>query len=259
VNANAIIEAVTGVTRVWCKQRKAEERESSRAMRRLEAMTRHDSANDVIKRASFEVMQAAYLHASTNNTLPAKARQIMYAARRRVLEITGGKCWKEASYFTQTLLPAFMEAYPDLTADWNVVFDARGHFVEPHTHITVPLGTLDVREYLAEVERHVGGSVEVIEVPGTTLYPTRGPRHRFSGILFIEKEGFDELFEAVQLAERYDLAIMSTKGMSVTASRLLVDRLCALYGVPVLVLHDFDKSGFSILGTLGRDTRRYRF
>ena len=32
-------------------------------------------------------------------------------------------------------------------------------------------------------------------------------------ILFIEKEGFMPLFEAVQLAERFDLAIMSTKGM----------------------------------------------
>jgi len=52
---------------------------------------------------------------------------------------------------------------------------------------------------------------------------------------------------------------MSTKGLSVTASRLLVDQLCATYEVPLLVLHDFDKSGFSILGTLQRDTRRYAF
>jgi hypothetical protein len=52
---------------------------------------------------------------------------------------------------------------------------------------------------------------------------------------------------------------MSTKGLSVTASRMLVDRLCSAYDVPLLVLHDFDKSGFSILGTLRRDTRRYAF
>jgi hypothetical protein len=63
----------------------------------------------------------------------------------------------------------------------------------------------------------------------------------------------------VRLAERYDLAIMSTKGLSVTASRLLVDRLCAAHQVPLLALYDFDKSGFSILGTLRRDTRRYAF
>ena len=31
------------------------------------------------------------------------------------------------------------------------------------------------------------------------------------------------------------------------------------YYIPLLLLHDFDKSGFSIAGTLQRDTRRYEF
>jgi hypothetical protein len=43
--------------------------------------------------------------------------------------------------------------------------------------------------------------------------------------------------------------------MSVTAARLLVDTL----DVPLLVLHDFDKSGFSIAATLQRNTRRYQY
>ena len=47
--------------------------------------------------------------------------------------------------------------------------------------------------------------------------------------------------------------------MSVTASRQLVEELCAQHDIPLLVLHDFDKSGFSIAGTLQRDTRRYTF
>jgi hypothetical protein len=38
-----------------------------------------------------------------------------------------------------------------------------------------------------------------------------------------------------------------------------VDKLCGDYDIPLLVLHDFDKSGFTILGTLQRDTRRYSF
>ena len=53
-----------------------------------------------------------------------------------------------------------------------------------------------------------------------------------------------------RVAERYDIAIMSTKGMPVVACRQLADALCGPYGIPLLVLHDFDKSGFSILGTL---------
>jgi hypothetical protein len=45
----------------------------------------------------------------------------------------------------------------------------------------------------------------------------------------------------------------------VTASRHLVDRLCSEHRIPLLVLHDFDKAGFSIVGTLRRPTRRYTF
>jgi hypothetical protein len=60
----------------------------------------------------------------------------------------------------------------------------------------------------------------------------------------------------VNLAERFDLAIMSTKGMSVTASRALLDKI-APFVENVFVAHDFDVSGFSIFGTLAGDGRRY--
>ena len=52
---------------------------------------------------------------------------------------------------------------------------------------------------------------------------------------------------------------MSTKGMSVTASRELVEELCATHDIPVLVLHDFDISGFTIFGTLRSSTRRFTY
>jgi hypothetical protein len=78
-------------------------------------------------------------------------------------------------------------------------------------------------------------------------------------VLFLEKEGFLPLLEHAQLAERYDLALMSTKGVSNTAARQLVDEMCGRYRIPLLVLHDFDKAGFSIIGTLRRSNRRYAF
>jgi hypothetical protein len=201
-------------------------------------------------------MSQAYLKASSGGTLPAHARQIMYAARADIQRLTGRTL--DDQYFTQQLLPDFMNEYPDTTANWDVVFDARGHFHEPHTGHIVPLGTIEVRRHLREVAEHILPDLQV-GLPETALFPTCGPGHRYGAILFVEKEGFLPLFRAVRLAERYDLAIMSTKGLSVTASRLLVDRLCAAHEVPLLVLHDFDKSGFSILGTLRRDTRRYAF
>jgi hypothetical protein len=76
--------------------------------------------------------------------------------------------------------------------------------------------------------------------------------------LFCEKEGFNPLFKAVNLANRFDLMIISTKGVSVTAARQLIDNICGDYDLALFVLHDFDVAGFLILGTLQRDTRRYQ-
>jgi hypothetical protein len=257
MNASDMIKAVRAATKKWARQRKAEERDSSRQLNRRYAMTHSDRVFQ--KEVAWEVMKAAYLEASSNNTLPAHARQVMYKARGPILARCTDKDTLDSKYFTQTLLPDYIREHPGETADWDVVFDARGHFLEPHTATTVPLGTLDVRAYLGDLVPSRGDRPEA-GAGVDQLFPTRGPAHRFGAILFIEKEGFLPLFRAVHLAERFDLAIMSTKGMSVTAARLLVDRLCAEQsGVPLLVLHDFDKAGFSIVGTLWRDNRRYQF
>ena len=254
MDSTAIFDAVRSVTGAWARQRKAEEREVARLSRRRDALIR--SQRMTVREAAWRIMPQAYLKASSNGTLPAHARQIMYAARGEIQRLAGRML--DDQYFTQQLLPDFMNEHPDVTTEWDVVFDARGHLHEPHTGRVVPLGTIEVRRHLREVERHILPELEVA-LPDIAVFPTCGPGHRYGAILFVEKEGFLPLFRAVQLAERYDLAIMSTKGLSVTASRLLVDRLCATHELPLLVLHDFDKSGFSILGTLRRDTRRYAF
>jgi hypothetical protein len=75
----------------------------------------------------------------------------------------------------------------------------------------------------------------------------------------IEKEGFAAILEAARIAERFDLAIASSKGMSVTACRMLIEELCGRQGLPLFILHDFDKAGFSIRHTLFNSNRRYTF
>jgi hypothetical protein len=213
-------------------------------------------AEMTIKDAAYEVMEEAYLKASDNEggpRLPAKARQIMYAARPQILEMTGRKGFSD-NYFIQTLLPDFMSDNEELTGNWDVVYDARGHLIEPHTGRTVPLGTVEVREYMGlRPNKPKRPQLQV-----SVLYPTNGPRNRFRNVLFVEKEGFAELWAAVQLAERYDLMIMSTKGLSVVAARKLLDQLAPLVD-HIFVLHDFDIWGFSIRGTLDKNSHRYTF
>lgn len=50
---------------------------------------------------------------------------------------------------------------------------------------------------------------------------------------------------------------MSSKGMGTVAARTLIEGLSK--SATIFVLHDFDKAGFSIAGTLTRDTRHYEF
>lgn len=244
-----LLNAAMRITKRWCKQRKAEERSVRARRNRHQQLGR---ARICQKDAAWDVIPRAYAKASDNGQLPAHARQVFYAARHEIQELTGKPL--DSVYFTQHLLPAFLNEHAE-TADWWVVYDARGHLSEPHTGKVVPLGTLEVEDYLRSIRTW---SVDILPPLSyaTSDLLTRGPKNRYSAILFIEKEGFNPLFERVQLAERYDLAIMSTKGQSVVAARRLIDQLCPSGGeVPILVLHDFDKQGFSIAENLTRVSR----
>jgi hypothetical protein len=252
----ALEVAIKSVTSEWKAAKRQADRQDRVQSQQLERLRKANRRYQwTIKDATFDVMEQAYLRASANGTLPANARQIMYAARPNVIELAG-ECWKKSSYFTQHLLPDFMEERPELVARWTVVFDARGHLREPHTDESVDLGTLEVRRYIAGWQENFSEDLTGLNLEKAV--PTLGPRNRYSFVLFIEKEGFNPLLESINLADRYDLAIMSTKGMSVTAARSLVERL-SRDGVTILVLHDFDKAGFSIVNTLQTDTRRYQF
>jgi DNA topoisomerase VI subunit B len=255
--SEALAVAFQTVTKTWKAAKRKADREDRVQERDLEEMRKRNRARELsVKDAAYQVMEEAYLRASSRGTLPANARQVMYAARPLVLRLTGGKCWKESSYFTQHLLPDYMMDYPDKAAGWDVVFDARGHFAEPHTRERVDLGTLAVRRYIANWREKVDDRITppILDY----AYPTTGPTHRYRFALFVEKEGFTPLLEASRIAERYDVAVMSTKGMSNTASRRLVESL-SNQGVTILVARDFDKAGFTIARTLAHDTRRYQF
>lgn len=126
--------------------------------------------------------------------------------------------------------------------------------MEPHTKKDVSLGTLEVDSYLKDCREHkVGTDTPKLELE----FPTCGRRNRISAILFVEKEGFNPLFKQAKLAERYDLAIMSTKGQSTAAARKLLDHVAG-DDIPVLILHDFDKGGFEIANAAAQVTDNAR-
>jgi len=247
--ANDILDAVETATSKWTRQKKSEERHPGMVRYRMSRLTREPRTTQ--KDAAWQVMKAAYMAASGNNTLPALARQIFYQARPKIMALTEDK-ELAYGYFSQTLLPDYIEEHG---VDWNVVYDARGHFEEPHTNRRIGCGTIEVGTYLHAMKdpdivpaEFADANIDII-----------GPSGNVSAVLFCEKEGFNPLFKAVDLANRFDLMIISTKGVSVTAARKLIDDICGKYKLPLFVLHDFDLAGFLILATLQRDTRRYQF
>ena len=259
VIADDLQRLVKLVTARFTKAKRQADKNDRMNERDLEELrTAHKVKPMTVKAAAYQVMEAAYLKASSNGTLPANARQIMYAARPLIIELTGkASPWKNSATFTQGLLNDFISEHQSLCENWDVVFDDRGHFEEPHTGNNIGIGTLAVRGYIRSWKSEVEDDLDDPDQLSTDL-PTTGPALRYGYALFIEKEGFTPLLERARIAERYDLAIMSTKGMSVTAARQLVETLSE-QGVTIFVLHDFDKAGFSIIHTLCNDTRRYQF
>jgi DNA topoisomerase VI subunit A len=247
--ANDIIDAVETATCKWKRQKKSEERHPGNIRYRVSRMTREPRTTQ--KEAAWEILEEAYLAASGNGTLPASARQIFYQARPKIMAMTEDR-ELAYGYFSQTLLPDYVEEHG---VDWNVVYDARGHFLEPHTNRRIGCGTIEVGNYL-----HATKEPEVVPAEFSDAnIDIIGPSGNLSAVLFCEKEGFNPLFKAVNLANRFDLMIISTKGVSVTAARKLIDNICGDHDLPLFVLHDFDVAGFLILGTLQRDTRRFQF
>lgn len=257
VDVHTVLDpAVEKVARTWTK---AKRQRTKIQQAELKQLTEAKPKSITIKEACFQVMEQAYLKASANGALPAKGRQIMYAARPLVMALTDGGFYKSSSQtFQQSTLIDFMEDNPDVVADWQLVWDARGHFAEPHDGQDVDLGTLDVRAYIRNWPDGQVPPLAGLDLSGEPLFRGSGPAGRYGAVLFVEKEGFDELFDRVELRDRYTLAIMSTKGMSTTASRELIDAVAGL-DIPIFILHDFDKAGMSIASTLTTTSRRYTF
>jgi hypothetical protein len=248
--ANDIVDLVEAATSKWTRQKKSEERHPGNIRYRASRLTKKPRMTQ--KAAAWQVMEDAYRAASGTRNLPAKTRQIYYQARPKIMAMTDDKAL-EYNYFSQNLLPNYIEEHD--VDDWDVVYDARGHFEEPHTNRSIGCGTIEVRNYLRAMQEPEIDPADFSDANVDIIGPAGG----FSAILYIEKEGFGPLFKAVDLANRHDLMIISNKGQSVTAARKLVDEICGYYDIPLFVLHDFDLAGFSIFGVFQRDTPRYTF
>jgi len=180
-----------------------------------------------LKYAVFKVMKEAAAKASANFTLPFSVRQLYYQVRPLIQQYTSKEL--EYPYFTPPLVTEYEDWHGELP---GLIYEARGHLVEPHRDVELPLGTVEVANY---------------EIPNW----------EYDKILYIEKEGFRQIFAAVKLGQRYDMALMTAKGFATRAAKQLLDNASGK-DITVLVAHDADISGYEIARTLESETRTTR-
>src|SRR5215208_2021843 len=173
----------------------------------------------------FQVLPRAIRNAGANFS----TRDLYYATRPLVYKHRNWEDGKELqySYFSQTLLTEYQEHHGLIPGLWR---DPRGSLHEPHTGKSIGLGTVEVANY-------------------------QFPEYTFDKILYVEKEGEWPKLQAAKLAERYDMAIASSKGYPVEAVRELFAQ--AEGGdYQLFVFHDADIDGYEIARVLREATRR---
>jgi hypothetical protein len=245
VQAKDILSALRDVTNPWAKQRKAEERNNRPRSSRSYMFSPKLCHTDV----AHQILPPAYVFASGGGRYTVGKRHLWYGCREEFKERTRKPLGYH--YFAQNLLRQYMNTHPE-TESWKVTADPRGTLILPNTAkpVHIPVGTLHIEGHLRDAFRQIN-PYDFDDVHADVPWPSLAPGLRYRGVLYIEKEGFDPMLREAKIAERFNIAILSCKGQSVVAARRFVDFVCAVNGgVPLGVVHDFDKSGFEIAARL---------
>jgi hypothetical protein len=219
--ADDIAAALKAATKDLHTEKKRRERDARRVRRPRPQPIDRVTLRDAV----FAVMADAIAEVSGGGAYPFPTRNLFYKVRPRVQRYTDAEL--KGPYFSQTLVVEYEREHGLIPGHYR---DPRGELHEPHTGTTVRLGSR--------------------EVAGYTL-----PEYVFDKILYVEKEGFEPVLKAAQLADRYDLAIAYGKGQPVEAVRALFERAEA-GDYRLFVLHDADPWGYTIARAMAEETRR---
>ncbi len=151
-------------------------------------------------------------------------RQLYYAIRPYVMNAFEKQ--PDYNYFCR-LLTEYENEYGEIE---NLYRDPRGTLYHPHLGQEIALGTIAVQNY----ER---------------------PEWTFNKIIYCEKEGFFPILKDAKFPERYDCALLSSKGYASRAVKDLFDLLGETdEEILFFCIHDSDAAGTMIYETLQEAT-----
>lgn len=167
---------------------------------------------EAIEATLFEAVNKA----SGNGQYKFSQRQLYYAVRPGVIHLTSQEI--DYNYFC-SVISQYESTYGEIEGMYR---DPRGTLYHPHLRQEMPVGTISVNEY-------------------------NRPRWTFNKILYLEKEGFFPLLRDVMFPERFDCALLSSKGFASRAVKDLFDMLGETdEEILFFCLHDADAAGTMI-------------
>ncbi len=178
------------------------------------------------KQIVLENLEKAIDKASGNGKYRYSLRQLYYALRPFVMQNTG----KELKYahFNMLITEFEFEKGEDLK---GVYRDERGTLLHPHTQEEIKLGTKNIEKY-------------------------NRPIFNFNKIIYSEKEGFFEILKEANFPEKFDCALLTSKGFASRAARDVLDLLADTdEELQFFCLHDADLSGTLIYQALQHATK----
>jgi hypothetical protein len=176
----------------------------------------------------YAYMDKAIEKASGDGQYRFSQRQLYYAIRPYVMQLLD----KQTGYtYFCKLLTDYENEYGEIE---NLYRDPRGVLYHPHMQEEIPLGTIAVQNY----ER---------------------PEWTFNKIIYCEKEGFFPILKDAKFPERFDCALLTSKGYASRAVKDLFDLLGETNEeILFFCIHDADAAGTMIYETLQEATNSRR-
>ena len=182
-------------------------------------------------------MDEAFNLASTYGKYAITARQMWYKIR----EISNAPDEAYTS-FTQTVLTEWINKHPEYEDKIN--FANRGVFYIGEKQDG--LGTANVRNFINNIDKAsntfncYGGVSDNVYIDDNF-----NVEYKYDKVLYIEKTGFDDIFKAEKIGEKYHMIIVSGQGFATRAAKTILYAL-QNKGLKLYCMHDLDISGVNI-------------
>lgn len=201
-------------------------------------------------------MDQAFEIASSSGKYSITARQMYYKLR----ELAGrdDPNWETKSTyaeFTQNWLTSWLDDHDEWENKVN--FSERGNFYIDGTQIG--LGSAPVRNFV-DREDHRDNKFTIYGATQDNVYVDSSNfdiKYKYAKALYVEKTGFDAVFRAENLAEKYDLVIISGQGFASRSAKKLLHYLSEK-GITLYCMHDLDPSGVDIYAALCQANQKFK-